>query len=925
MRNDGRGMGVVPLVGRDRENGMLVRLLDDVRKHGAALVVHGEPGIGKSALLTAAARAAVDRGMLVLTMSGVQSEANLAFAGMHQLLRPILNRLDDLAPRQRAVLRAAFGMEDTATPELFLIALAALELLSEAAMRAPVLVAAEDAQWLDRPTADVLAFIARRVESDPVVVLAAIRDGYASSLLTTGLPELRLERLADKPAQELIDRRFPELVPAVRGRLLAEAEGNPLALLELPAALGMSIRSGEEMLPPRLPLTARLEQAYAARAAELPRGTRTLLLVAAAGDSGALAQVMEATQIVTGAAPAVSDLVPAVDAHLIEVDEQVVRFWHPLVRSAIYQAASVADRHAAHAALAEVLADDPDRRVWHRAAAAVGTDPAVAGELEEAARRARRRGGIITAATAFERAAALTADAARRGVLLLSAAEAARELGHTEMVVRLLHEAGSCPLTPHVQAYAMWLGDAFWDGPAGDSARVHVLVGAARQMAADGDTRLALNLLSAAAFRCYWGDLGDPAAGEVLDAADHAGAAPDDPLLLQIQAYAAPLSRGAAVLGHLARLMSPDDDPEVLYLLGTAACMAGDFRRSCSLLGACAARLREQGRLRVLTHALAVRAWTAIMIADFAVAMPAAEEAGRLAAETTQPLWETGAWTAQAALAALRGEQAVVDDLTARVEQVTLPAGAVEPFALMRYVRGLLALGQGRHADAYSQLRRLYEPGDPAHNRRISAGAIGDFAEAAVRSGHRDHALAMAELLQPFARQTPVPGNFWSLDYARALLADNRHAEAAYQEVLSRDLSSWPLMRARLRLTYGEWLRRQRRIADSRGQLRAARDAFDALGTTLWSERARRELRASGEASRRRAPGTLDQLTPQELQIVQLAARGLSNREIGQRLYLSHRTVESHLYRVFPKLGITSRSQLADALGGAVHHFSGSH
>lgn len=912
--SDGRDVSVLPLIDRERERGELVGLLDGVHQRGAALVVRGEPGIGKSALLAQACGVAASRGMLVLSMSGVQSEANLAFAGLHQLLRPILALLDDLPLRQRVALSAAFGMEDAAAPDLFLIALAALDLLTEAAARAPVVLVAEDAHWLDQPTADVLAFIARRVESDPIVVVAAIRDGYDSSLLTARLPELHLAGLAQQAAGELLDACVPELAPAVRSRLLAEAEGNPLALLELPTALGPGIRCGQEMLPVRLPMTARLEQAYAARAAELPHITRKLLLIAAADDSGELAQVTKAARVAL--APAVDDLVPAVDVRLIEMDERSVRFRHPLIRSAIYQSASVAERLAAHAALADVLVDDPDRRVWHLAASTVGTDSAVAAELEAAARRARSRGAIITAAVAFERAAAFTADQVRRGVLLLSAAEAARELGHAEMLIRLLHEADSCPLTPHDRAYAMWLGDAFGEDPVGDPARVHVLVETARQMAAEKDTRLALNLLSAAAFRCYWADLGEPIAGGVLDAASRAGAPPDDPVLLQIQAYAAPLTTEVVVLGHLARVVLPDD-PEVLYLLGTAACMAGDFHRSCSLLGACATKLRDQGRLRVLTHALTVRAWTAIMISDFAIAMPSAEEAGRLAEETGQPLWQNGAWTAQAALAALRGDQATVDDFTTRVEQAMLPLGAAEPLALVRYVRGLLALGQGQYAKAYAHLRRLYQPGDPARNQRIAVGAFGDLAEAAVHSGHRDQALTVLKRIEPLAKQSAMPGNFWAFDFARAVLADDEHAEAVYEEVLSRDLSRWPFMRARLQLALGERLRRQRRIAESREPLRAARDAFDVLGAVPWSERARRELRASGESSRRRTPDTIDQLTPQELQIIQLAAGGLSNREIGQRLYLSHRTVESHLYRVFPKLGITSRSQLGSALGGA--------
>ena len=906
-------MKVPPMVGRDRERGAVVGLLDDIHRHGASLVIRGEPGIGKSALLAEAGRTSVARGLVVLTTSGVQSEANLPFAGLHQLLRPALAHLDALPPRQRAALGAAFGLADAGAPEPFLIALAALQLLSEAAARTPVVALAEDAHWLDRPTVDVLAFVARRVESDPVVVLAAIRDGYASSLLSAGLPELHLDRLAKRPALQLLDARFPGLPPAVRARVAAEADGNPLALLELPAAHGVRLSGGRAALAGRLLQTERLEQAFAARAAELPQPTRTLLLIMAADDESALAQVLEAAGIVFGADPALSDLGPAIEAGLVEVDAREVRFRHPLVRSALYQAASVAERHAAHAALASVLSNDPSRRVWHRAAAATGTDASIAAELEEAAQMAQRRGGSLTAGTAFERAAALTPDAARRGLLLISAAEAVRELGHTELVVRLLGEAGACSLTAYDRARAMWLEDAFTEIPVGDSARVHALVETARRMAGERQPRLALNLLMTAAFRCYCADLGPPAASEVLAAADQAGAAPNDPLLLLIQASVAPIARGAVILGHLACL-PPVEDPEAAYQLGITAYRTGDFHLARSLLAVASAGLREQGRLRMLAVVLAIQAWAAIMSADFVEAMPAAEEAGRLAAETVQPLWQAGAWTAQAALAALRGEEAVVEDMTTRVGQAMPAVGVAEPFAHLQYARGLLALGQGRHADAYAHLRRLHEPGDQANYQRILAGVIGDLAEAAVYSGHRDDAYTVAEQLKPLIEQTPAAWYHVSMRYADALLAEDKDAEAGYAEALSQDLSRWPLVRARLQLAFGQWLRRQRRVTESRAPLRSARDAFDALGAAPWGERARRELRASGETSHHRAPGTIDQLTPQELQIAQLAAKGLSNRDIGDRLYLSHRTVESHLYRVFPKLEITSRTQLGDAL-----------
>jgi DNA-binding CsgD family transcriptional regulator len=790
-------------------------------------------------------------------------------------------------------------------------ALAALELLSEAAALTPVVLVADDAQWLDRPTADVLAFIARRVESDPVLLLAAIRDGYASPLLGAGLPGLQLEGLAAAAAGELLDGTSPGLPPAARSRVLAEAGGNPLALIELPAAL--TADPGTAAAPGRLPLTRRLEQALAARAAELPRAAQALLLIAAADDGSTLAQVMRAAAIATGAESTVSDLVPSIEARLIEADDRAPRFYSALVRSAVYQAASVADRHTAHAALAAVLTEDPDRRAWHRAAATPGPDPAVAADLEDAARRARAAGAIHTAAAAFERAAQFTPGPARRGALLLSAAEAARELGHTDHAARLLREADACLLSPHERAYAIWLGDASGEEEesVGAPVIVRALAEAARQAAAAKDLPLALNLLSAAAVRCHWSDLGSPAADEVLSVADSMDASPDDPLLLHIQAHAAPLTRGPAVLEYLARAV-PSDDPQTLFLLGSAACLAGDYHGSCSLLGGAAARLRGQGRLRVLTHALAVRAWAAIMTADYRTAQPAAEEAARLAAETAQPLWQAVTWSAQAALAAVGGDQAAADSLTARVEQHMLPVGASEPLSLAQYARGLAALGQGQHVDAWAHLQRIYEPGDPACSRRTQYRAIADLAEAAARTGHQDHALAVLERFRPLRDQSPWLGG--AVAYADALLADDDHAEASYAHALAHHLAPWPFTRARLRLAFGEWLRRQRRPADSRAHLRAARDAFDALGTMSWSDRAARELRASGENSRHRAPNTVEQLTPQELQIIYLAAEGLSNREIGQRLYLSHRTVESHLYRIYPKLGITSRAQLAKIL-----------
>jgi DNA-binding CsgD family transcriptional regulator len=907
-------MTAVPLVDRDGERDVITRLLEALHDGGGALVVHGEAGVGKSALLAWAASTAADRGMLVLTAAGVQSEMHLPFAALHQLLRPVLPRAESLPAPQRDAMRAAFAMSDAAVPDLFLVGLATLELLSEVADGSPVVVIADDAQWVDRSSADVLTFVARRVHWDPIVVLASVRDGHNSPLAAVGLPELRLGRLAARSARDLLDTHFPALAPAVRDRLLKEAEGNPLALLELPVALSSGARGGEAVLPRHLPVTARLEQAFSVRAADLPAATRALLLVAAANDSGMLAEIMRATEIVTGTEPVVEDLDPAVGAGLLRLEGPLARFRHPLVRSAVYHAGTLAERHAAHAALAEVLATDPDRRVWHRAAAVVGRDPGVAAELEEAAGRARWRGDPDTAVAGYQRAAALTGDPGQRGVLLLRAAEVASDLGRNEMVRRLLREADALELGPRERARSLWLADAFRSGSARDPAAVHALAGTARTMIADGDTDLALNLLSAAARRCYWGGLSEDPVADVLDAVGQAGIAPDDPRLLYIQANAAPLERGAVVLGQLARL-DPPSEPGNLQFAAAAANTTGAFGRAFSLYGAAAVQLREQGRLGMLARVLAIQSWSAILVADFPAALISAEEGARLAAETAQPLWEMEAWTARAAIAALRGDHAAAEDLAARIERRALPLGAASNLALTHYACGLSALGRGRYQEAYDHLRRTCEPGDPAHHDLFVNFDIGDLAEAAAHSGHGDEARAIMRYVESVAKQTPSPWLHATLRYAQAVLADEEDAETAFKNAVSdENIARWPFLRARLQLAYGEWLRRQRRTTESRAPLRAARDAFDALSVPPWGERARQELRAAGEASGRRPRGALDVLTAQELQIVQMAAEGLSNREIGQKLYLSHRTIESHLHRAFPKLGITSRGDILGVL-----------
>ena len=900
-------------MGRARESELLVGLLDRVRDRGAALVIIGIPGIGKTTLLEVARSIAAERDMLVLATAGIPSEASLPFAGLHRLLQPVLARTGELPPPQREAVRAAFGMGEGPAPEPFMIALGVLGLIGEAAAHRPLLMIAEDAHWLDRPTADGLAFIGRRIESDPIVLLAALREGYDSPLSQAGLPELRLDRLAEGASERLLDKAFPGLSSVARERALTEAEGNPLALRELAAAFGSGGRVADAAMPPRLPLTLRLEEAFAARAAELPAPARTLVRVAATVEESLLATVLAGAEIIDGAPRTVEDLMPAIRARLVEVDGQQVRFRHPLMHSAIYQAATVAERHAAHTALAELFAHDPDRRVWHRWAAAVGPDPVIAAEVAEAGSRALQRGAIATAVVAFERAAGLERDVARRGRLLLTAAAAASDLGRSEAVIRLLAEAGSLGLGPHEQARCMLLEDGFRAGPAGDPEWVRDLVKTASQVAALGDQDLALNLLVAAAARCYFGNLRAEGRAVIL-AADTIASESGDHRMLYIQAFAAPIERGEVVLREFDRAGAPQD-AAALFRQGMAVCLAGGFDRAAPLLAASARRLREQGRLRLLGQVLSLQAWAAVQVGDFAIAVPAAEESRRLASELERPEWVVGAQLAEAQIAALRGDRAAVAELTAQAESVALPIGAAGLLSLVLYARGTLELGYGRHAEAYEHLRRIHEPGDPACHYLNTRQMIGDFTEAAVRGGHRDEALALVRELESLARRPPSPWFGLQMLYARLFLATDDEAEPAFDDALSRDLSAWPVVQARIKLAYGEWLRRRRRQIESRTPLRAARDAFDALGMRPWAERARQELRAAGESSQQRERDSLDELTPQELQIVQMVAQGLSNRVVAEQLYLSRRTVESHLYRVFPKLGVSSRAQLVRVLG----------
>ena len=700
-----------------------------------------------------------------------------------------------------------------------------------------------------------------------------------------------------------------------RDRILHEAAGNPLALIELPVA---AAHPGQDTLGPGMVrLTERLERAFAARAAELPEQTRLLLLVAALNDGDSASEILHAGSIVAGTALDLDLLVPAADAAIVDLDLQTVRFRHPLIRSAVRQNATVTERRRVHEALAQTLGAEPDRRVWHRAALITGAHEDLALELEEAGRRARRRGALHVAITALRRAGEL-GDAEQRGRRLLAAGELAVELGQPELAAPLLRAVDE-QRGPVENALATWIQEMINPPDLGDAGRVARVVDAAERAGGAGDRDLHVRLLWLAASRAWWTDPGPAARRILVDAARRLGGpGHPDPRVLATYACADPVAHAAEALPALQAMATRTLDAESVRHLGPTALVLGAFDIAVGLLASAADGARAEGRLGQLPRMLVLHGIVASFLGAWDVAVPAGEEARRLATELGAPLWIAGGETVLSLVAGMRGDAASAEHGAAGAERLGLSAGGRVTVALAQFGRVLSALGESRHDDAYETARRLFDPADPAHHPVVAGWLIADLAEAALHTDRVAGARTLLAQVEATAGARPAVWTALNLRHARALLApDDAAAQRCFDEALAANLGRWPFHRARLLLAHGEWLRRQRRIADSRGPLRAARDTFDTLGCLSWSERARRELRASGESSRRRDPAARDQLTAQELQIAQLAAQGLSNREIGQRLYVSHRTISTHLYRIFPKLGITARSELGAALSRA--------
>ncbi|GAB3046570.1 LuxR family transcriptional regulator [Intrasporangium mesophilum] len=901
------------LVGRAKELRQLDAFIDRIGTSGGALVVRGEAGIGKSALLGAVAERARDHGARVVTTTGTQSETHLAFAGLHQLLLPFLDQRGELPEPQGRALDVAFGLADGPAPDLFLVGLATLGLLTESAARTPLLFLVEDAHWLDRSSAEVLAFVARRLEMEVVVLLFAVRDGVASTFDDVDLPELQLAGLGDAASLALLQRSGVELSDELQQRILTEAAGNPLALIELPRA-----SAGLESTAPwePLPLTAKLEATFAARLDNLDASGRALLLLAALDDRD-VSELSRAAENLLERGVMAGDWDGPAAAGLGRLESGRFRFRHPLMRSAVHRSATNDERRQAHRALATTLTGDPDRAVWHEAAATQGPDDRLAEALARTAARASSRGSLDAASAALRRSAALTADPSLRAQRLLGAADIAIEQGGGVESLTLYREALQLGLPAHEAARASFALEAMsnaWSG----AAAIPRFAEIAERLAADGEARAALAAIATVGMRAFLGPLDDGTRQQVSAIVAALAVPLNHPQRLTALALVDPVNRGAEVIQQLERT-SPLEVAAArdLTALGEAASAVWSDSLALPLLKAGVQAHRADGRLVWLAQTLTLQAWVEARRGAVREAMTAAAEAAQIAVETRQLRYALVANLAHAVAAAGMGDEDRADTLIAHTEGALLPMGAHPLLALVAFARGRTALAGDRQAEAYAELLRIFTPADVAYQPFVRGWALADLTEAAVH-GDGDLDLVRGHLRewQDIASATGAQSLQVQLAYAKALLED-AGAPERFELAVRRAAGDSPYHLARAQLAYGEWLRRQGRNTAARVPLRAAAQVFDALGQRVSSGRALRELRATGERARQRVPEAWTQLSPQELQIAQLAAEGLSNRQIGERLYLSHRTIGAHLYNLFPKLGISSRAQLRDALAAS--------
>jgi DNA-binding CsgD family transcriptional regulator len=909
-------MAADALIGREAECALVYRLLDKARNgRSGSLVLFGEPGIGKSALLDyAVASAASD--MRTLRATGLEAVSEAPFAALGELLRPVRSTIGSLSQTRRKALHTALGLDRGGDTEPVAVAAATLALLATLAEQGPLLCVVDDAHWIDRESVEVLTVVAGRLGAEGIVVLLAAREGEGFD--SRGLPEAEVGGLAPDAAHALLARHAPRRLAAdVADRLVLETAGNPLALVELPALLSDAQLAGRELLDRPLPVAGALERSFVRRARALQDDARRVLLVAAASDSEDLGLILRAANALGIEGPAIE---AADSAGLVSIRGWRLRFRHPLVRSSIYQAATLAERRAVHRALAEALSGEAeaDRRAWHRASAALGPDEEVAAELERAAASARLRGGFAAEARTLELAARLAPQDAARARRLVDAAAAAWRAGRSAEATQLLDEASPSLADPVLRANAQELRAEILKRHGRAEEAHDLLIAEAARLEGVNPLRAArmLTLACHLFFRREQAGRALELAEHAWDVAGHDVAATDLELagtLAWARVYVGQSEAGRKLALDCAanseRAGETANGPQIAWCLSWVE----EYDHARSLIERAAAAHREAGAFADLAYVLFFLADLEFRVGRLAAAYAAAQEANRLAEQTKRENILMSALTILASVEAVFGRP---NDARTHATHALAVAGSIFNLTFVARANaalGLLELSLGRPREAIADLEfveRQMERSDVVEPSVLEW--MPDLIEAYIRADRVDEAIPRLERWERWANQTH---RVWALAAAaryRGLIASDADVDAHFQDALAlHERSPRPLERARTELCYGERLRRAGRRVDSRARLRSALEIFDSLGAVPWSDRTRAELAATGETVRRRDPTVTERLTPQELQIALAVGGGQTNREVAASLFLSQKTIEYHLHNVYRKLDVRSRAQLA--------------
>lgn len=894
------------IVGRRAESEQFDSMCARVRTSGSALLIEGDPGVGKTALADHFAVRAAARGFRVLRTVGAPDEAMIPYSALHTLLRPLRDRFAGLPPSQREALDRGFGVIPGDLPSTFLAGAAALTLISDAAREEPLLVVADDLHWTDPASRQTLLMIARRIASDPIIMIMTARGG-GDTIEAANIARTRLQPLDEEQSRMLLDQRPDRPTGPDRRILLERAGGNPLALVELAGPTA----GGAQDDP--LPLTHRLEQAFAGRFVDLPEAARLGVLAGAVGPSST-DELIVAVGSILGHRPESGWLDPARAAGLLQPGRGPIRFRHPLVRSAVVGVADPLERAKVLNALVDAIRE-PARTVWWRADLTAGADDGLADELAELGAGALEGGDPVLAARALGRAARLTRSPSVRARRLLGAADAAAQSGAHGSAQQLLSEADEATDDPRVRSRSRWMRELL---PLEESALTHgdlaPAVSAIHAMRLAGDVEAALDaLLHLSSIAWDHSSHNDPDR-IIADASAAFDLDPDEPRALLLAAVSAPVERGDEVIARIVnRSTSDPDDAVTAWYLGYALNLCGEHELSVEYLQRAVVAFRATGVRALLPHALMGLSWVCFTTGRFAQGRACIDEVVTISADIEDPVLGGAARTALALYDAIDGTP---PDRAAIIGSSPLAARALEAEAMRATIvraEGLAALVGGRAREAADILCRLTDPGDVAYSLTARIFALPDIVDAAILAHRRPMAEAEIAEIAEIHRRWRAPMLEAVVAYARLVVIDDDQLEDV-ADALSEALPLTPYLRARALLAVGSRLRKQRMPARSRALLREALDLFDGFPARAWAERARDELRASGERLGDRPPSGSHLLTAQEYRVAELAADGLTNREIAERLFLSPRTIGAHLYTTFRKLGVTSRTQLAGVL-----------